>query len=243
MILTDKMSAITPSKPYDCDAVYDSPNFEVLPCVDDGPRWYLLSRQILWSIGIWFVIVLLSKRWSKIWHDRYCDEAGNPPLWVQRFIGTPDIDPLNNKLLIVLELGQLVSCAVNIYVWVVRSYALEPIYGNVDIFFTVLSCLHSFFMHVKWGFSVQYCFKLSAIIDCVTIPGILLQGMGDVFGGNWLTLAYLRAYAQKAAFSSLCEVGVFDLYLSDFSKAAIIKVIDFACIIIIFLSFFHSFEL
>lgn len=155
---------------------------------------------------------------------KYCDDAGNPPIWAQRYIGTPNNDPLDMKLVVVLELGQLVSCAVNIYVWVVRSYALGPVYGNVDIFFTVLSCLHSIFSHFKWGFSVGYCFKLTAIIDCLTIPGILLQGWGPIFGGSWLTLAYLRSYAQLTAFSELCKLGVFDIYLSDFSKAAILKV-------------------
>lgn len=216
--------SLTPSKPFDCDAVYDADDdFDVLPCVDEGPRWYLLSRQILWAFIIWLVLTIASSRMSKKWHT-YCDEAGNPPLWAQRHVGTPDIKPLNIRLVVVLELGQLVSCAVNIYVWVVRSYALRGVYGNVDILFTLLSCLHSFFLHVKWGFSVSYCFKLPFIIDCLTIPGILLQGWGVTFGGSWLTLAYLRAYAQLTAFSELSDLGVFDVYLSDFSKAAIIKV-------------------
>lgn len=55
--------ALTPSKPFDCDAVYDADDDHlVLPCVDDGPRWYLMSRQVLWGFAIWFLVVLLSKR-------------------------------------------------------------------------------------------------------------------------------------------------------------------------------------
>jgi len=224
---------VEPSKPYDC-TLYGSEDddlagLKVLTCIKDGPQWTQLCLQLLWSFVVWTLVYTASKPLSRMWKNRLQRDSNTPPQWVQRWVGTEYRSPSDPRLEIALEYCQLLASSTNIWLWIKKSYTLQSSTGfefAMELFCVCLNICHALFGHVRAGFHPKACFTLPVLIDSLTLSPIILQRAPAMFGGSWLTLAYLRAYQQLTAFKHLCYLGMFERTFSDFTQAAIIKVVN-----------------
>jgi hypothetical protein len=226
--------SITISEPYRCTNELgddDLAGFGLpMVCLPDGPQWWQLGLQLAWSCVVWVLVYFCSRIAETRWRNMIQREGrGNcPPAWVQKWVGTDFRNPKDQRLEIFLECAQWMASSTNIFLWIKKTYFLR---GSTDVEFAielmcvVLNICHAIFGHIRAGFRADYCFEVPVLIDSLTISPIILQRADSlVFGGSWLTLAYLRAYQQLTAFKHLCTLGMFEQALSDFTQAAIITV-------------------
>ena len=224
---------------YDC-AAYDQGDddlagLDLLPCIKSGPQWSEVGLQLLWSCVVWVLVWATSKKAGLEWKRMLRRNNGAPPQFVQQWVGTDYRSPRDTRFEILLEYCQLASSTTNIWLWVKKSYTLKESTGMefaLELFCVCLNILHALFGHLRSGFAPGYCFTLPVVIDSLTISPIILQRAPKIFGGSWLTLAYLRAYQQLTAFKHLCHLGMFSNTFSDFAQAAIIKALE--CVLVVF---------
>jgi len=226
-------------RPFNCDLYEhedDDGHWPILTCIRDGPQWGQIGRQLGWSGVVWLLVYVLSHLLHGPWHRGIqADPRKSPPAWVAKWVGTTFRRPHDARLEVLLEWCQLFASSTNIWLWIKKSYTLEKSTNaefSLELACVILNVCHAFFGHVRAGFAPSACFSIPVLIDCLTLSPIILQRAASLFGGSWLTLAYLRAYQQLTAFKHLCNLGMFERFLSDFTREMIIKFLE--CILVVF---------
>jgi hypothetical protein len=226
------VDVIERSSPYHCDELED---FDVLPCMDDGPQWWQLGRQVAWSLFVWGVVIVLSPIVSWIWRNYFFLRRGVPPRWAQRHVGSEFRSAKNLDLENGLCIAQFFSSMTLVWIWVKQSYSQREISlpeYRVQFFCVGICFIHALFERMKYGFSVRHALSFSIFLDCLTLPPIITQGSGAWAGGSWLTLAYLRTYQCWTPMKRLLQTNFFDHVLSDFIQECVVAILE--CILVVF---------
>mmetsp|Transcript_1266 Transcript_1266/g.1618 ORF Transcript_1266/g.1618 Transcript_1266/m.1618 type:complete len:1377 (+) Transcript_1266:55-4185(+) len=223
---------IITSAPYDCS---DDDSL-VLSCMDGGPEWWQIGRQVAWSLIVWSIIVgtSLPTRW--IWLNYCYSRPGVPPRWVQQHVGNEFHSAKHFYVENIMCLAQFFASSTLVWIWVQQSYAQKTI-GESEYkleFFCVSVCFcHALFDRIRNGFSLGHALSLSIFLDCLTLPPIITQGSNSTWaGGSWLTLAYLRTYHCWKPMKRLLETDYFDHIISDFVQECVLAILE--CILVIF---------
>jgi hypothetical protein len=228
-------SLIKESEPYDCSIINDD-DAQILPCLYGGPQWWQIGRQVAWSFGFWFLLVVSSPACKKLW-KYWCN--GTHPVWVQRYVGSEYRPAQNLKVEAVLCFAQVFGSLCSVWIWVIKSYSLrgdvsDQLYA-LEVLFVLLSLAHTLFERIKFSFSVKHALSFTVFLDCLTLPPIVMQRSGPWAGGSWLTLAYLRAYHCWSPIKRMTELDLFDAFLSNFMQQCILAVLE-CCLVVFSLS-------
>jgi hypothetical protein len=228
------MSIVT-SEPFDCASGADDDTIlEILPCVEKGPQWWQIGRQVAWSFAVWFILVASSPAIGMFW-NYICD--GIHPFWVQEYVGTRYRNAHNLRVEQVLCFAQFFGSLFSVWMWVIKSYSIHNATVSDEIYAIEMGCVllsfsHTLFERVKFDFSMKHALSFAVFLDCLTLPPLIMQKSGPWAGGSWLTLGYLRAYHCLTPIMRLVELDFFEWMLSDFTQQCIISVLE--CIVVVF---------
>ena len=242
--------AVNNGIPVDC-SLYLVDEGDVLPCMDEGPQWWQLGRQLQGSLLVAAVGVGMSVVVEPAW-ARLCATRGRPPLFVINYVGTSERPPRFTTLARLVDLLEFVGSSFIMCAWVASTYRRGPERGSLHL--AELACVamcatHSLFKHVQSGFSVANACSVGAILDCLTLPAVALRspllGVGTrnlpalggvareapLLGGSWLTLGYLRAYHQTMVVKRVRGVGLLDAALSNFQQEVVIVIAELTLVV------------
>ena len=235
------MSFITSTVPYDCDSHYGErdDDIEVLPCVEDGPSWHLISLEILFGLFVWLCVVGVSWFSEKVYSAaRETQPEGAPPPLFRRYVGTATREPEEPMLGYIFEFVQLGASGVIVWTWIGATYRMQgPVDGGTFTaeLLAVCACVvHRFFVAARHGFSLGHAMGTSCLLDCLTLPAVAMRGSKDLqfVGGTWLTLAYLRTYHQLNAVRRMRDLKLLESLFSDFAQACLIALME--CVLVVF---------
>jgi hypothetical protein len=230
--MEEQLELIETSVPYDCSVI--GPD-SALPCMEGGPQWWQLGRQIAWSLFVWGIVIVLSPMVSWIYFKKVYPRPGVPPPWIQQHVGTEFRNAKNLSLENWLCLAEFFASMTLVCVWVKQSYAQQTIKESeyrLEFACVVICFLHALFERMKHGFSVRHALSFSIFLDCLTMPPIITQGNGAWAGGSWLTLGYLRTYHCWTPMKRLVQTNFFDHLLSDFIQECVLAILE--CMLVVF---------
>jgi hypothetical protein len=183
-----------------CDELGDD-DLPVMSCGENGPTWPLLSRQLLVAAGVWVALALGNATLFQPTWRRCCviPTSGAPPLWVLKWVGYgADRPAFNPRPEASLCCVQLLCSGVLVVTWINKAYLQEPATDGlfcVELGAVLLCLAHAASRLVQVGFAWDaFGAQLATAIDCLTLPALVLQRSGPVWGGSWLTLGYLRVF-------------------------------------------------
>jgi len=207
---------------------YDDDSIEVLGCLDNAVEWWHIGRQLSLSLALWATFVVLSPYSCWLWHHLCVNpDDGAPPAWVQWGVGTVHRKAWDARPEILLCVLQFAGSLFLVGTWTMKVHALAPV-NEFVYFLEFLACMacaaHGLFGYVRTGFDKNHAATLGVLLDCLTLPSVVLQHAGAWAGGSWLTLAYLRTYHQWRAMCRLREMMVFDVLLPDMAQEGILAV-------------------
>ena len=226
--------------PYDCDSISeddDMAGLVLLSCIADGPQWWQLGRQLLWSLVVWCLVYLASRGAEGFWDHCTAKKLGPARLheFLAMHVGTEVRPARSHALETLLQTGQLASSGLGIILWIRTTYALAAPTGwqlAAEYACAGVQVAHALFEHVRRGFDPGHCRSPLCLIDCLTISPVLLQGVRPaLFGGSWLTLTYIRAYPQLLAFKYLCAMGALEGAVSDYGREALLRALECATVV------------
>lgn len=172
----------------------------------------------------------------KIWKS-YVDGYNNgiQPQWIQDYVGTKYRPQHNTRVEAIICIAQFFGSAFIVFFWILKSYdPPENKYATFpyEVLCVILCLLNMFFERIHRAFSWRHALNLTVVLDCLTLPPILMQTSGVWAGGNWLTLAYLRVYQVYKPMARLVELNYFDNFLSNFIQECILSTLE--CLVVVF---------
>ena len=220
------------SLPFASSYVCGEDDEDFIACVDDGPTWDTLRRQVMISLIIWASWMCASPFIEAEW-QRACGakSEGAPPVLVRRFVGSGEgrFPPEAPFMSLCLEWAQLCGSGFLIWAWIVKTYTRQPAshaFFAVEVVCVAVAALHRTFRCARSGFSTSSTVSLSSGLDCLTLPALLLQRAGRSWGGSWLTLAYLRAYHQWEAGTNIRRLRLVEHVLSELQQECVASLLE-----------------
>jgi len=183
-----------------------------------------------WPVHMWWPFVAqlaLSLLFLLILHPLYVEayyRTGWFQIFVKRYVGTPESPKVTRPLpRVVLCSLQCVCSAVEVVIWVMRTYAHSAIHNRLMLACTFFDVVSWFVDRIRHGCKVQKVWDMEAIVDMLTIVPMLLgaflpqlepEGYDD-----WLTLHFLRAYSILHNFERARTVAQLDKHTAAWAQA------------------------
>jgi len=227
--------ALSESRPFDCSLIDENDDdLNLIPCEHNGPQWKQIGVQVLWSVGIWFILIIsspfLSSFWKKYSNNQVC------PYWVQQYVGTKYRNAHDYRIEVAVCFADGFGSFILLVIWIQKSYEIHK-HENLDHYVIEVICVlfcstHVCFQRIKHNFGIQNAFSLVMFLNCLTLPPLIMQPFGEWSGGSWLTLGYFRAFHWHATMKRLVELNVYDQILSNFAQQCLIAVLE--CLVVVF---------